>query len=116
MSLQAKIDLKKVRKSFIYEIQGKASKVKCLCIPLTELYVGKPNDKGEVSVYIDLDIIDRKDISQYGDTHLIKQKLPKAIYDSLSEDEKKSIPIIGNAKELHKKPQNSNQGYNPDIP
>lgn len=68
----------------------------CLVIPIkaNHLVVGEKN-KG---VHLDLAAHastnpkpDRKD------THLVKQNLPKDVYGKLNEEERKSMPILGNA-------------------
>lgn len=77
----------------VKEFKGKKGKVKCVVVPIKEnnLY------QGEKGVYLDLSGIALKD-PKYPkqQTHLIKQNLPKEIYEKLSDEEKKAIPIIGN--------------------
>lgn len=91
MNYQLKIDLKKLHKSFIYSIQGKSEKVKCICIPISEFYEGK---NGEL--YCNFQITEKKEVGQYGDTHFAKQSLEKTIYNTLSDEQRKNIPILGN--------------------
>ena len=91
MNYQAKFDIKKLNKAFVYGIQGKTEKVDCVCIPVSEFYHGK---NGEL--YCTLSIIERNSIGQYGDSHMMKQQLEKASYQALNEEQKKNIPIIGN--------------------
>jgi hypothetical protein len=91
MNYQLKIDVKKLNKAFVYPIQGKSATVECVCIPISEFYPGK---NGEL--YCNLQITEKKQVGQYGDTHFAKQSLEKASYNALSEDQKKNIPIIGN--------------------
>jgi len=54
--------------------------------------------RGEKGVYLDLTHMPLKEVGKDGrkDTHLVKQNLPKEVYDTLSEEEKKELPIIGN--------------------
>ena len=91
MNYSEKIDFKKLNKAFVTNIQGKHATVECLCIPTSEFYKGK---NGEL--YGSLEVVERKNgVGQYGDTHFIKQQLEKASYLELSEEQRKSIPIIG---------------------
>lgn len=91
MNYSQKIDIKKLNKAFVMPIKGKSSTVECVCIPLSEFYPGK---NGEA--YCNIEIIERKNgVGQFGDTHMCKQQLEKASYQALTEEQKKSIPILG---------------------
>ena len=91
MNYSLKIDVKKLNKAFVTHIQGKTSKVECVCIPTSEFYKGK---NGEL--YSNIEIVERKNgAGQYGDTHFAKQQLEKESYKALSEDQRKAIPILG---------------------
>lgn len=69
----------------------------CLVIPIAENNLFR----GEKGVYLDLSHIPLKEPGKDGrkDTHLVKQSLPKEVYDSMSDDERKAMPIIGNSIE-----------------
>lgn len=80
------------------EMTGKdGQKVKVLIIPVEEnkLFVG------EKGVYLDITAIEIKDRSKFSadqkDTHLLKQNIPKDVYDKMTEDQRNSLPILGNA-------------------
>jgi hypothetical protein len=90
MNYQAKIDIKKINKAFVMPIVGKSATIECVCIPTSEFYKGK---NGEL--YCSMEIVEKKQVGQYGDTHFVKQQLEKESYKALSEDQKKSIPILG---------------------
>lgn len=80
------------------EMNGKdGKKIKCLIIPLEENNIFQ----GEKGNYLNLTAIEIKDRSKFSadqkDTHLIKQDIPKEKYEQMNEEEKKSLPIIGNA-------------------
>ena len=74
-----------------------ADEIECIVIPidLNKLY------RGEKGLYLDLTLIEIKDRSKQApdqkDTHLIKQSFPKDFYESLSEEQRKEYPILGNA-------------------
>jgi hypothetical protein len=90
MNYSLKIDIKKLNKAFVKPIQGKSATIDCVCIPVTEFYHGK---NGEL--YCNIEIVERKTVSQYNDTHFAKQQLEKESYQALSEEQRKNIPILG---------------------
>ena len=90
MNYQAKIDIKKLNKAFVMPIVGKTATVECVCIPTTEFYKGK---NGEL--YCNMEIVERKQLGQYGDSHFVKQQLEKESYKALTEEQRKLIPILG---------------------
>ena len=80
------------------EIKGKdGNLIDCLIIPIQEnkLYVG------EKGVYLDMTAIEIKDRSKFSadqkDTHLLKQDVPKEVYEAMSDEQKKAMPILGKA-------------------
>lgn len=90
MNYQAKIDIKKLNKAFVMPIAGKTATVECVCIPTTEFYKGK---NGEL--YCNMEIVERKQLGQYGDSHFVKQQLEKESYKALTEEQRKLTPILG---------------------
>ena len=122
MNYSLKIDVKKLNKAFVMPIQGKTATVECICIPTNEFYKGK---KGEL--YCNIEILEKKQIGQYGDTHIGKQQLEKESYKALTEEQRKLIPILGSfqpskfgnvetvvAEEV--KPQNAVNTTNDEVP
>lgn len=93
-NISAKINLTQL-KSVITKRKGKAGEVEGIFIPIEANHLFK-SDKG--NVYLDLNAFELREKKEDGDTHLIKQSLPKEVYQSLSDDEKKELPIIGNLK------------------
>lgn len=76
------------------DIKGKNGDVKCLVIPieLANLY------DGEKGVYLDQTAIPLTNPREGSkDTHLLKQSFGKEKFAAMSDDEKKAIPIMGNA-------------------
>ncbi|MFA5715423.1 MAG: hypothetical protein WC998_06770 [Candidatus Paceibacterota bacterium] len=74
-------------------INGQAGLVECLVIPIEKnrLFIG------EKGVYLDLiafEIEKPKEGSK--DTHLVKQSFSKDMRDTMTEDELKKMPILGN--------------------
>jgi hypothetical protein len=76
-------------------ITGQLGPVECLVIPIekNKLFVG------EKGIYLDLiafEIDPAKRNAESKDTHLVKQSFSKEVREAMSEDELKSMPIIGN--------------------
>lgn len=72
-------------------------KFNVLIIPIDENMIYQ----GEKGSYLNMTAIEIKDRSKFSadqkDTHLIKQDIPKEKYDAMSEEERKAMPILGNA-------------------
>lgn len=74
--------------------RGTVANEDCIIIPIAKnnLY------KGEKGLYLNLTHIEVKNpATDQKDTHLVKQDLPKEIYNNLSDDAKKAMPILGNS-------------------
>jgi hypothetical protein len=54
-------------------------------------FEGKPDKKGHKPLYADIVLVARKEVGQYGDTHIVKQSKKK--------EEQVEMPIIGSATE-----------------
>ena len=70
--------------------KGAAGPVECLIIPLGKNYLFK----GEKGVYLDLTAFELKEKKE-NKTHLIKQTIPKEIFKTLTDEQKKATPILG---------------------
>lgn len=87
-NISAKINLRQL-KSKVVEKNGKNYLV--IGIDSNYLY------KGEKGIYLDLqgfEIKNKKGDSK--DTHLVKQSLPKEVYEKMTDEQKKEMPILGN--------------------
>lgn len=69
-------------------------KVDVALIDKARLFTGKVAKDGHTPKYLDLVLIPRREVGQWGDTHLVKQSVSK-------EEREKGVelPIIGNATE-----------------
>lgn len=78
-------------------VKGKTEGEEILCIPikLNQLY---KSEKG--NVYFDIVGFEFEDKSnkQYKDTHLLKQSFSKEAIATMTDEQKKALPIIGNAR------------------
>lgn len=86
--------------AFVANIQGKTAKKRCLCIPIEEAHLYE----GEKGVYLSLNMWATKD-SKYGDSHYLTLNLPKEVRDAMTDEQKKSIPILGNVKAIELPPR-----------
>ena len=74
------------------EAQGQSGKVKGMFIPYEANHIFV-SEKG--SKFVDLIFFEMKEKKDYA-THMIKQSFPKDVRDAMSDEEKKSTPILGN--------------------
>src|SRR5574344_1971003 len=86
------INLAKIKGSFITTLKGRMETKACVCIPLSELYVGKNN-----SPYLDMTAIEVKN-PQFNSTHIVKQRFSKDVYNSMTEEQRRAVPIAGSLK------------------
>lgn len=94
MNITGKINLTKLV-SVLTERKGKDGMVEGIFIPIEKNHLFK-SDKG--NVYLDLSAWQIKEPKDDGDTHIMKQSLPKEVYEAMSDEDKKAMPIIGNLK------------------
>lgn len=94
-NFQVKINLQKLNGSFITDLKGRTATKRCLVLPIedSDLFMGQ---KG---VYLDLTAYQLKD-SNNGKTHILKQSFSKERYNSLTEEQRRELPIIGDMNEF----------------
>ena len=82
-----KADLLKLQGAFVTNIKGKTATKQCLCIPIAEsgLFLGKQG------CYLNLTAIEMQN-PRFEDTHCIKVQFDKAIYDNMTEEERRAQP------------------------
>lgn len=93
-NISIKLNLKQLKHVEREMTKKNGNKTRCLVIPVDEnnLFEG---DKG---TYLDITAIEIKNKkSDSKDTHLLKQNVAKEIYDIMSEEERRAMPILGNA-------------------
>lgn len=88
-----KIDILKLRGSFLANIKGKTATKKCFVIPVDspDLY------EGEKTLSIDMIAWELQN-PKYEDTHMIKVSIKKEVYDAMTKEEKDKLQIIGNLR------------------
>ena len=99
-----KTDLLKLKGSFLTNLKGKTATKRCLVIPIDDsnLFVG------EKGVYLNLTAIEMRE-ERYGDTHVLKQSLPKDVYQAMTDEERNAQPILGSLKPLEPAPAKQRQ-------
>ena len=75
-------------------ITSKKNNEKYVCIPLSENYIFE----GKKGLYLDLTAYSYD--GKYGESHFLKNRIPKDIYEKMSEEDKKNTPIIGSLSPL----------------
>lgn len=91
--LNIKINLANLIGAVRFE-NAESGPVECLIIPLEANHLFK----GKSGIYLDLAAFDLKEIKD-NQTHLIKQSLPKEVYQKQTEEERKAMPILGNVSQ-----------------
>lgn len=99
-----KLDLQKIQGAFVTNLQGKSATKTCICIPIEEagLFLGKQG------CYLDLTAMELRE-PKYDDTHCVKQQVSKELYQQMTDEQRKAIPIIGGLHVLQSRQDNNFQ-------
>lgn len=92
-NLRGSLDLLKMQKTCIVEIKG----VKCLLAPIeaNDIFVTKDEQTGKAKgAYLNVNINERREKSQYGKTHYAKQGWSKGYLEKLGDSERKALNDI----------------------
>ena len=102
-NLNVSLNLLKL-KAAVMGIKGKEKVKKCVVIPIedNDLY-NKVGDDGKVSVYLSLTCWENQNVSQFGDTHMVKQSHSKEWNEAHTDDDRFNEPILGNARPVVEK-------------
>jgi hypothetical protein len=103
-----KLNLLKLRRAGIMQIQGRTGVLRCLVIPVEDnnIFVTTDENNHPKAAYIDLTAWELKN-PKYDETHMIKQSLPKEVREKMTDEEKKAIPILGGLKPVIFESQNA---------
>lgn len=111
MNYNLKLDFAKLKKVGVANITGKSgNKVKCVVIPVEENNIFL-SEKG--GIYMDLACFALKK-ENYGQSHLIKQSLSEEERNTMTEEEKNAMPIIGALKPMKAKQAEVTEEAQPD--
>jgi hypothetical protein len=88
------LNLRALKSTIIKDVQGKTATKQCLIIPIADndLFVG---EKG--GVYLNLSAWESNNLKD-GKTHLVKQSPSRKVREAMTNEERKSIPILGDMK------------------
>ena len=93
-NISGKLNLMQL-KAAIRRMDGKSGPIDCVVIPIEANHLFR----GEQGIYLDLIAFESKTKNEkIKDTHLVKQSLPKEVLEKMSDDEKKTQPILGNLR------------------
>lgn len=103
-----KLNLLKLKRAGIMQIQGRTGVLRCLVIPVEDnnIFVTTDENNHPKAAYIDLTAWELKN-PKYDETHMIKQSLPKEVREKMTDEEKKAIPILGGLKPVISESQNA---------
>lgn len=95
-----RIDLLKLKNACRVTIPGRTGKKRGIFIPFED---NSEMFDGEKGVYLNLTVVEMKQPGQYGDTHIVKGNKPEEEYRAMDEEERKSLPILGQMRPLERK-------------
>lgn len=100
MNYAGKQNLLKFKNSCIVNIKGKNSTKKGVFIPIEDnnLFVTADENLKPKGAYVDFIAWENQQPGKYGDTHSLRQSLPKEVREKMNEQELKEIPFFGNMK------------------
>ena len=75
-------------------ITSKKNNEKYVCNPLSDNYIFE----GKKGLYLDLTAYSYD--GKFGESHFLKNRIPKDIYEKMSEEDKKKTPILGSLSPL----------------
>ena len=105
-NFSVKINLFKLRK--VRFIKKDEDLFVCIPVKANSLF------QGEKGIYLECTGWQLQN-SEFGDTHMIKLSVNKEIYEKLTEEQRKKLPIIGSMRELSFKGQIDNELQNNDF-
>lgn len=75
-------------------ITSKKNNEKYVCIPLSANYIFE----GRKGLYMDLTAYSYD--GKFGESHFLKNRIPKDVYEKMSDEDKKNTPILGSLSPL----------------
>ena len=101
-NLRVSIDPLKMKCGILSVKSPKTGTVKkCLVFPIDDNdFYNKVGEDGKVTVRMTFDVWKNREVSQFGDTHMVKQSHSKEWNESHSDEDKKAEPILGNGRPI----------------
>lgn len=92
-NLKISLNLKKLKNVGVMDVKGRESTQRCIVIPIeaNNIFI---SDKG---AYLDIVGFEMKNPGDKKETHLLKQSLPKEVYEKMTQADKDAQPLVGNA-------------------
>ena len=114
-NFQGKIDFLKLKNACVISVNGKSGAKKGVFVPIEDngLFVTTDENNKVKGAYLNFAAFENKRVGKYGDTHMIKQSIGKDARSKMSEEEKRSIPILGNMKPMEL--QNASQAVEAPV-
>ena len=114
-NFQGKIDFLKLKNACVISVNGKSGAKKGVFVPIEDngLFVTTDGNNKVKGAYLNFAAFENKRVGKYGDTHMIKQSIGKDARSKMSEEEKRSIPILGNMKPMEL--QNASQAVEAPV-
>ena len=91
MNFNLKLNLSKLRK--VKYLQKDEEQYICIPVKANQIF------NGQKGFYLELTAFELKD-RKYNDSHLVKLSVQKKVLESLSEEQKQQLPIIGSLSEF----------------
>ena len=91
-----RVNLAQLAGAFVKDLTGRTATKKCIIIPVEDnpsMFVG------EKGVYLNITAF-ANDNPQYGDTHMLKPNIPKDVREAMTDEQRRSQPILGNMRPL----------------
>lgn len=109
-----KLNLLKFRNACIVSIKGKTAIKSGVFIPIDDnnLYVSADEELRPKGAYVDFLAWENDEPGRYGDTHSIRQSVPKEAREMMTEEERRAVPYIGNMRP-YEQPNMSDTAYAP---
>lgn len=106
-NLNIKLNALKFQNAGIMSVKGRAQTKRCLVVPIEDnhFFVSTNADGTPKAVYVDLVAYALRE-PKYDQTHLVKQSLTKEVREQMTEEQLKSMPILGGAKLFNNTPIN----------
>lgn len=107
-----KINLQKMQNAFLRVFKGKTTTKRCIVIPIED---NPAIFLGEKGCYLNLTAVGVEN-PQYKDTHFLRGDIPNDVYQKMTEEQRRSFPILGNMRPIMPKAQQVNGVVDMEAP
>ena len=96
--LSIRLGMLKLSGACVKTIKGKTALKRCLIVPIDD---NPCFFLGEKDCYLNLVAIESTN-SQYGDTHFVVGDMPREVRESMTQEQRNALPILGNIKPIER--------------